>query len=105
MMQDLKFHVQPTQLQHLFVLRKELVRKFLHLDNVKIFMIKIGSLRDPENEEVFSFFILDILPPQPQELEAMNITDKSFILKWKTVTGEGSLDERSLYQVMHTFYK
>ena len=49
--------------------------------------------------------ILDILPPQPQELEAMNITDKSFILKWKTVTGEGSLDERSLYQVMHTFYK
>ena len=56
-----------------------------------------------ENEEVFHCFILDILPPQPQELEAMNITDKSFILKWKTVTGEGSLDERSLYQVMHTF--
>ena len=52
-----------------------------------------------ENEYVFSFLILDILPPQPQELEAMNITDKSFILKWTTVTGEGSSDERTLYQV------
>ena len=45
------------------------------------------------------FSIVDILPPQPQELEAMNITDKSFILKWTTVTGEGSSDERTLYQV------
>ena len=49
--------------------------------------------------ENYMFIILDILPPQPQELEAMNITDKSFILKWSTVTGEGSSDERTLYQV------
>ena len=47
----------------------------------------------------YIFLIVDILPPQPQELEAMNITDKSFTLKWTTVTGEGSSDERTLYQV------
>ena len=52
---------------------------------------------------MFEFYILffaDILPPQPQELEATNITDKSFTLNWKTIIGEGSTDASSLYQVL-----
>ena len=53
-------------------------------------------------QDVFIFFstFADILPPQPQELEAKNITDKSFTLNWKTIIGEGSTDASSLYQVL-----
>ena len=46
---------------------------------------------------------LDILPPQPQELEAMNITDKSFTLKWKAIKGKGSADATTLYQVLVSY--
>ena len=98
MMLGVRFRVQHIQLPHWFVLRREWVSEYFHNIMLQCTWFDLNSYQLQDVYILCSTFA-DILPPQPQELEATNITDKSFTLNWKTIIGEGSTDASSLYQV------